>query len=123
MPGGQFWPFSKTCHFSNICYFLELFFAQNNSGVIVEWFFACFREFSFSPQSDHFAKAIAFAWWPILAILPNFQTLSFFEYLLFLEPFFAENNSGVIVEWFFACFREFSFSTQSDHFAKAIGFA
>ena len=36
----------------------ERFFAQNNSNVLVECFFACFWHFSFLAQTDHFAKAI-----------------------------------------------------------------
>ena len=35
-------------------------------------------------QSDDFAKSIAFAWWPFLAI---FKMLSFFNISCFLEPF------------------------------------
>ena len=31
---GQLWSFSKSCHFSNISYFLEPFLPQNNSNVI-----------------------------------------------------------------------------------------
>ena len=38
------------------------FFAQNNSNVLVDWFFACFWHFQFLTQTDHFAKATAFAW-------------------------------------------------------------
>ena len=37
------------------------FFAQNNSNVIKESFFARFSEFLFLTQTEHFAKAIAFA--------------------------------------------------------------
>ena len=37
--------FSKSCLFSNIWCFLKRFFAQNNSNVIKESFFACFSEF------------------------------------------------------------------------------
>ena len=48
------------------------FFAQNNSNVLIEWFFACFWYFKFLTHTDHFAKTIAFVWaiafarWPIL---------------------------------------------------------
>ena len=35
----------KKLSFLNISYFLKLFFAHNNSSVIVESFFACFCEF------------------------------------------------------------------------------
>ena len=44
----------------------------------LERFFA--RIFKILTQSDHFAKATAFASWSILAI---FKMLSFFEYSLF----------------------------------------
>ena len=54
------------------------FFAQNNSNVLVEWVFACFWPFQFLTQTDHFAKSIAFARWPI------FKLFSFVEYLVFL---------------------------------------
>ena len=37
--------FSKSSHFSNIWCFLKRFFAENNSNVIKESFFACFSEF------------------------------------------------------------------------------
>ena len=42
--------------------------------------------------------AIAFARWAI------FKIISFLEYLVFFERFFAQKNSYVLVEWFFACF-------------------
>ena len=45
---------------------------------IVETFSTCVFAFLIFDQSDDFAKAIAFAWWPFLAI---FKMLSFFEYL------------------------------------------
>ena len=42
--------------------FFERFLAQNKSNVLVESFFACFWHFQFLTQTDHFARAIAFAW-------------------------------------------------------------
>ena len=83
---GHFWPFSKCPHFSNISCFLEPFFAQNNSNVFVETFFACFRQFYFLTQTEHFAWAIAFALWPFLAI---FKMPSFFQYQLFFGAVFC----------------------------------
>ena len=74
---GQFRPFSKCSHFSNIRCFLQRFIAHNNSNVVVESLFAPFGHFLFLTQTDHFAKAIASALWPIWAI---FKMLSFFEY-------------------------------------------
>ena len=41
----------------NIWCFLKRFFAQNNSNMIKESFFACFFEFEFLTQTDYFAKA------------------------------------------------------------------
>ena len=122
-------------------------------------------------QSDDFAKAIGFAWWPI------FKMVSFLEYLVFFGAVFctelleitcrmdfdmffgilifdpkwrfckgyrlcmmADFQNGLIsrifsvfwsgflhrttfhLEWILTCFLEF-FLTQSDDFAKAIGFA
>ena len=40
----QFWPSSKTCHFSNIRSFFKPFFAQDNSNVPLESFFTCVLE-------------------------------------------------------------------------------
>ena len=80
-------------------------------------FVACFLEFEFLTQSDNFATATALAWWPI------FKIVSFLEHLVFSQSFFAQNNSNMIKESFFACFFEFEFLTQSDYFAKAIAFA
>ena len=39
------------------------------------------------------------------------------------ERFFAQNYSKSLLEWILTCFLEFEFLTQSDDFAKAIGFA
>ena len=64
-----------------------------------------------------FAWAIALSRWPI------FKIVSFLEYLVFFERFFAQNNSNVLLEWFFACFWHFLILTQADHFEKAINFA
>ena len=63
--------------------FMSVFFAKNNSNVLVESFFACFWPLHFLTQTDHFAKSIAFARWPI------FKMLSFVEYLVFLLAVFC----------------------------------
>ena len=63
--------FSKLSHFSNIWCFFERLFAQNNSNILVEWFFACFWHFQFLTQTDHFEKAIAFAWAIDALVSPN----------------------------------------------------
>ena len=93
--------------------FLQRFFAQNNSNVPVESFFARFWPFEFFTQTDHFAKCIAFARWPI------FKMVSLLQYLVF----FAQKNSNVLVESFFKLFWPFEVLTQTDHFAKSIAFA
>ena len=55
-------------------------------------------------QSDDFAKSIAFAWWPFLAI---FKMLSFFQYELFLRDVFCIEQLQCVVELFLACFYAF----------------
>ena len=87
--------------------------------MLIEEFFACFRPFYFLTQNDHFSKAIAFA------LSPFFQfskSSHFSKNKRFLERFFAENVSNVLIEEFFPCFRQFYFLTQNDQFAKAIAF-
>ena len=87
--------------------------------MLVVTFFARFRPFYFLTQTDHFAKAIAFALWPFF----QFSTWSQFSNIrCFLDPFFAYNVYNALVEPFFASFRQFYFLTQTDHFAKAIAF-
>ena len=54
---------------------MELFFALNNFNMVLDFFFGCFWEFYFLSESDDFAKAIAFAWWPVIL-----EMLSSFEY-------------------------------------------
>ena len=88
--------------------------------MLVETFFACFRQFYFLTQTDHFLKAIAFALWPFF----QFSKSSLFLNInRFLKPFYAKNVFNVLMEEFFACFRQFYFLTQTDHFSKAIVFA
>ena len=117
---GHFWPFSKCSHFSNISRCFEPFFAQTNSNVFVETFFACFRQFYSFTQTGYFAWAIAFALWPFLAIL---KMLSYFDISCFFEPFFAQNNSNVLVQTGLPYFRQFYFLNQIEYFAWAIAFA
>ena len=79
--------------------FWSSFFAHNKCNVLVEWFFACFWQILFFTQSDQFAKVIAFAWTILFAKWPIFKIVSFVEYLVFLERFFAQKNSNVLVKW------------------------
>ena len=83
------------------------FFGQNNSNVLVESFFACFWHFLFLTQTDHFAKAIAFAWAIAFARWPIFKIVSFLKYLVFFERFFAQKSSNVLEESCFASFWHF----------------
>ena len=72
-------------------------------------------------QSEDFAKAIAFAWWPFLAI---FKMLSFFEYYLFFLTRFLHRTTGMCCRNFFIrFFLHFPFLTQNEDFARAIAFA
>ena len=48
--------------------------------------FCMFFEFEFLTQTDYFAKAIAFAWWPI------FKIVSFLEYLVFSQAVFCRKQ-------------------------------
>ena len=75
--------FSKWSHFSNIWCFLQRFFAQNKSNVPVESFFPRFSQFQFLTKTDHFAKSIAFARWPI------FKMVSFLKYMVFFQAVFC----------------------------------
>ena len=84
--------------------------------MLVESFFACFWPFQFLTQTDHFAKSIAFARWPI------FKSSHFWNVLCFYERFFAQNNSNVLGESFFGCFLAILIF-DLNHFAKSIAFA
>ena len=59
------------------------FFAQNYSKSLLEWILTCCLEFLILTQSDDFAKAIDFAWWP------TFKIVSFLEYLVFFQAVFC----------------------------------
>ena len=51
----------------------------------------------------------------------RFSKLSYFSNIwCFCERFFAQNSSNAVVESFLACSCPFQFSSQSDHFQKAI---
>jgi len=64
-------------------------------------------------QTDNFAKTIALALWPFLAMMKKFR----------FEPFFAHNSLEAFVECFLAIFGAFLILTQTYNFAKAIAFA
>ena len=67
--------------------FLEGSFVQNNSKWLVEWILTCFLEFYFFSQSEDFAWAIAFAWFPIS------KMVSFLEYLVFFGAVFLPRTT------------------------------
>ena len=93
-----FLPIFKMVSFLEYQMFFRAVFAQNNYKFLVDGFLICFWQFNILTQND-FTKAIAFAWrlfWPI------FKLVLFFEYQLFLEPFFAQNNFNVFVDMFLA---------------------
>ena len=50
---------NKTSIFSNIWSFLERYFTENNSNLVVGSFLACSWQFQFLSQGDHFAKDTA----------------------------------------------------------------
>ena len=69
--------FQNALIFRILAVFWSRFLRRTTVNVLVETFFACFRQFNFLTKTAHFAWAIAFALWPFLAI---FKMLSFFEY-------------------------------------------
>ena len=93
--------FSKSSYFSSILCFFKQFFAQKNSIGLVEWFFASFWHFQLLTQTDHFAKAIAYARARAFK-MADFQNSVISRILCgcFFERFFAHNKSNVLVEWF-----------------------
>ena len=66
-------------------------------------------------QSEDFAKAIAFGWWPFLAIL---KMLSFFEYSLFFRAVFCIEQLQSVVETFLACYFAFLIFDPKWRFCK-----
>ena len=60
-----------------------------------------FGNFNFVTQSDDFAKAIAFAWWPI------FKMVSFLEYLVFFGAVFCTQQLEMLCRMDFDMFLEF----------------
>ena len=88
-------------------FFFERFFAQNNSNVLVESFFACFWHFCFLTQSDHFARAIAFAWAIAFERWPIFKIVSFLEYLVFFRAVFRTEQLQFSCRMVFCMFLAF----------------
>ena len=88
--------------------------------MLAESFIACLWHFKFLTHTGHFAKAVAFALWPTLAI---FKIVLFFEYYMSLEQIFAHNSCNVLAESYMVFFWHFQFLTHTGHFAKAVAFA
>ena len=80
-----------------------------------------FLHFSFLSQSDHFAKAIAFAKWPFFG---NFQNGLIFRALAVFSSRFLHRTTAMCCRDVFSMFFffHFSFLTQSVDFTKAIAF-
>ena len=86
-------------------YSSRFFFAQKTPHVVVESFLHVFANFSFLTQTGHFAKAIY-----SLCKMADFQNNPISRiFSVFLQRFFAHNNSNMVVESFFAFFRQFYF--------------
>ena len=58
---------------------------------------ACFFAFLIFDPNDHFAKAIAFAWWPFS---PIFKMVSFLENYLFFRAVFRIEQLQCLAETF-----------------------
>ena len=69
--------------------FTTRFYSENNCAVVVEWVFACFWHFQFLTQTDHFAKAIAFAWAIAFGRWSIFKIVFFFQYLVVFRAVFC----------------------------------
>ena len=82
---------------------------------VLETFLACFYTFLIFAQSEDFAKSIAFAWWPFLAI---FKMLSFVEYCLFFRPVFCIQQLQCVLETFSLCFFAFVIFDPKWEFCK-----
>ena len=70
--------------------------------------FPTFLSFLLFTQTEHFAKAVGFAWAIAFGRWPIFKIVSFLQYLVFFSrTFFAQNNSDVRVACFLAHFWDF----------------
>ena len=83
------WLLFKMFSFLEYFVFFDRFFAHNNSNVLVECFFARFLLFYFLTKTEHFSKAIAFAWAIAFSRWLIFKIVSFLEYLVLFRPIFC----------------------------------
>ena len=102
---GQFWPFSKCSHFSNIRCFLERFFLHRKTLMC-----------SYNDFSHRFG---IFNFWPKLTIFHGLYPMHIGQFwpfskcsycsniICFGGRFFAHNNSNVVVQWFFSAVLKF----------------
>ena len=99
------WPIFKMFSFLEyLVFFFERLFAENNSKWFVEWILTCLLDFYFLTQSEDFAKAIVFGWWPSL------KMLSFREYLVFFRAVFLHRtNLNDLYNGFWHAFWNFNF--------------
>ena len=72
--------------------FSSCFLHRTTLNVLLEGVFACFLHFYFLNQTDHFAKAIAFAWATAFARWPIFKIVSFLEYLVLSRAVFSKET-------------------------------
>ena len=105
---------AKSSHFSNIWCFFERLFAQKKSNVLLRWILACFWLFQCLTQTDHFAKALDFAWAIGFGRWPIFKIVSFPEYLVFVRTAFCTDRRTVMLMWNSFClvFGIFNFSPK-----------
>ena len=92
-------PIGHFCHFQNglifrifIVFWGRFLHRTTVTGLHEESFLALFFQFKYSTQYDHFAKSIAFVYWPFLSF---FKMASFFEYSLFCGPFYRATVLGL----------------------------
>ena len=89
MYSGQFWPFLKCSHFSNIRCFLERFFAHNIFNVVAQWFAHLSAVFNFWPK-----LTILHGLYPIYRgqFWPFLKCSQFFEYEVFSGALFCTEH-------------------------------
>ena len=77
--------------------------------MLIDMFFACFYTFYFLNQTDHFAKAMVFAWAIAFARWPIFKIVSFIEYLVFFQRFLHRTTLVSLYNHFPHVFGYFNF--------------
>ena len=99
------YPIFKIVSFPEYLVFFRAVFCTEQLYCPFRMVFRIFLAFLILTLTEHFAKALAFAWAIAFARWPIFRIVSFLEYfIVFSSVFFSQNNSIVLVEWVFACF-------------------